>query len=280
MRCQWQSIFGVLPLWIRQEADKHCLEDIEELRLRLGTKPLICSANHHRELSRNVAQEDLQHIINVASQYSLWAASTVSKGYLTLSGGHRIGIAGDIIIKNGTITGVRWVSSLCIRIAKDLPGIAKGIPIHGSVLVIGSPGSGKTTLLRDIIRTRSDSGPGSVCVIDERCEIFPVTQERFCFCPGTHTDVVSGCSKQAGLEIAIRSMGPQTVAVDEITAQDDCEALIQAGWCGVDILATAHAGCRKELFARPVYKPLLEMKLFDTLVILNRDKSYHTERMT
>lgn len=279
MKCQWQSILGVLPLWIKLDVDKHGREDPEELRLRLGSKPLLCFANGYRELSRSVSQDDLQYIINIASQYSPWAASSIAKGYLTVSGGHRIGIAGDVIIKNGSVTGMRWISSLCIRIAKDIPGISKNIPTQGSVLVIGSPGSGKTTLLRDMIRSRSERGQGSVCVVDERCELFPFSQNAYSFPPGKHTDVISGCAKSAGLEMAIRSMSPQAIAIDEITAQEDCRALIQAGWCGVDIMATAHAGNQKELFARPVYKPLLDMNIFDTLVILNRDKTYRTERM-
>ena len=85
--------------------------------------------------------------------------------------------------------------------------------------------------------------------------------------------------KKYGIETALRCMGPSVIAVDEITAAEDCEALIHAGWCGVRLFATAHASCKADLYARPVYKPLTETHLFDTLITLGRDKSWHVERM-
>lgn len=280
MICQWQSVLSVLPGWMKQSVDELGRENLQELRLRLGQPPRLCLKDGEKELAQNVSADDLKFIINTASRYSPWSCASVAKGYITIPGGHRIGMGGDIIIKQGALSGMRWVSSLCIRISRDFPGIAKMVPSRGSVLVIGPPGSGKTSLLRDLIRFRADSEAGSICVVDERLEIFPVTQERFCYFPGKRTDVMSGCPKSEGVEMAIRCMGPTAIAVDEITAEQDCRALINAGWCGVDIIATAHAAGKQELMTRPVYKPLLDMHLFQTLVVMKMDKSYHTERMT
>lgn len=279
MICQWQSVLNVLPGWMKQNVDEHGKDYMQELRLRLGQKPILCFENKQYELSKFVSREDLNFMINTASRYSPWAYATTSKGYITIPGGHRLGLAGDVVVKQGEVSGTRWISSVCMRICADHPGIAKEIPSKGSVLIIGAPGSGKTTLLRDMIRMRSDSGGGSISVIDERGEIFPVNQDKFCFFPGKCTDVLSGCPKDWGIDVAIRCLGPSAIAVDEITANRDCQALIHAGWCGVDVIATAHAASKEELYTRPVYKPLLEKCLFRYLVILKMDKSYHTERM-
>ena len=173
------------------------------------------------------------------------------------------------------MAGLRQISSLCIRVARDFPGISQSLAyLSGSILILGRPGTGKTTLLRDLIRLRSDVGKGSIAVIDERGELFPAGVKT-----GFRTDVLTGCSKEQGIEMVIRTMGPSAIAVDEITSEQDCQALLKAGWCGVDLLATAHAAGREDLYARPVYRPLVNSRLFDTLVILQPDKSFKAERM-
>ncbi len=279
MNSQWQNYLNVLPDWMRHSVDKFGRETLQELRLRLGQPPQLYLHNGFMELKQRVTQEDLTFIVNTASRYSPWACSSVAKGYITIPGGHRIGLGGDVIVKQGVLTGMRWVSSMCIRRSMDFPGISEKILATGSVLIIGAPGCGKTTLLRDLIRNRSNNGPGSICVIDERYEVFPVSQDKFCYFPGKRTDVISGCPKPEGLDIAIRCMSASAIAVDEITAEEDCAALIQASWCGVNIIATAHAGSKEELITRPVYKPLWNMGIFQTLVVMKPDKSYFTERM-
>ena len=131
------------------------------------------------------------------------------------------------------------MTSLCIRIAKDYRSISRDLYlIHESILILGRPGSGKTTLLRDLVREISNHRKGSICVVDERKELFPMNGNTMCFCPGPRTDVLSGYPKGKGVEMAIRCLSPKVVAIDEITAAEDCTALIEASWCGVDILAT------------------------------------------
>ena len=274
MRCAWQEFLNVLPKGIRQEVDRQGRDTLQELRLRCGKPPELVTQAGSFWLSREVTQEDLRFVVNTASQYSPWAASTAAQGYITAPGGHRIGLCGEAVVQERSITGIRRADSLCLRVARDIPGIAKGLPLRGSVLIIGSPGAGKTTLLRDLIRRRSDEGHGAVAVVDERRELFPGQ-----FSTGKRTDILTGCSKAQGIEMVLRCMGPACIAVDEITADGDCDALLHAGWCGVDLLATAHAASRNDLENRPVYRRLMECKLFDTLVILQRDKSWRTERM-
>jgi stage III sporulation protein AA len=112
--------------------------------------------------------------------------------------------------------------------------------------------------------------------VDERGEIFPVGD---IFEPGLRTDVLTGCSKAQGVQMALRTMGPTCIAMDEITATEDCQALLRAAWCGVELLATAHASDVIDLRRRPVYRPLVQSGLFSQVIVLNRDKSWHMERM-
>jgi len=218
--------------------------------------------------------DDLNFCINTASRYSPWAAQSVAQGYITAPGGHRIGLCGSVISQVGTVTGIRTVRSICIRIARDFPGIArKYAGYNGSILIIGPPGSGKTTLLRDLIRQLSLRE--TVAVVDERCELFP----DGCFTQGKSLDVLSGCPKSAGITMLLRAMGPETIAVDEITAAEDCNALMQAGWCGVRLIATAHASNISDLRSRPLYKALVNVNLFEHVLVMHRDKTLHEERM-
>lgn len=280
MRCAWQTYKNLLPVWMRESVDKLGKDTLQELRLRLGAPPELVLNNKSCWLDKPIRKEDLNFCINVASRYSPWASGTVAKGYITAPGGHRLGVCGEAVIAGGKMTGIRTVTSLNIRVARDFPGIAKQTNKHiGSVLIVGKPGSGKTTFLRDMIRQRSDEHNGCVAVVDEREEIFPRAENGICFPVGKHTDVLSGCSKPEGIEAVLRNMNPDTIAVDEITAQEDCQALLHAGWCGVKLLATAHAGSRLDLFSRPVYRPIIDCGLFDTLIILHPDKSWHCERM-
>lgn len=280
MRCAWKAFIDILPLRLRDTVDKLGKDSLQELRLRINQHPVLITSAGIFSIEESVCNEDLRFCINTASRYSPWTAATMASGYLTAPGGHRIGVCGKALVEDGNITGIHSVTSLCIRIARDFPHIAAGAKAQNrSVLIIGPPGSGKTTLLRDLIRQEGKRCVGSVAVIDEREEIFPFAQGNHCFPVGGYVDVLSGCRKAQGIEAVLRSMGPNVIAVDEITAKEDCDALLHAGWCGVRLFATAHAGCKQDLLDRPIYRPLMEKKLFDTLLVLHRDKTWHEERL-
>ncbi len=272
MTCAWKELLGILPGWLKSEVDKYS-QILRELRLRLDKSAQLKTAKGYYSICREVTGEDLSFIVNAACRYSPWTATGAAQGYITAPGGHRIGLCGEAVIQNGTMTGLRSITSLNIRVARDFPGIAEPLAkCSGSVLILGKPGSGKTTLLRDFIRQRSYTE--TVAVVDERGELFPVGFDK-----GTSVDILTGCPKAHGLDAVLRTMGPDTVAIDEITAEADCRALLRAGWCGVHLLATAHASCRQDLMSRAVYRPLLEAGLFEHLVTLQPDKSFRTERM-
>lgn len=279
MKCMSNELWMILPPRVRSQIPKEELLHIQEIRFRIG-KP-VCLKNQAglKWLDITASPDDLSFVINTASRYSPWNAVTSAKGYLTAPGGHRIGICGEAVIEKRHIHGIRSPTSLCIRVAKEIASIGQRVDLRDSLLILGPPGSGKTTLLRDLIRRISEENRGNVSVVDERSEIFPYAGGKPCFHSGNCVDILTGCSKRQGIDMVLRSMGPEWIAVDEITASTDCEALIEAAWCGVKLMATAHASGVHDLLNREIYRPLVQMKLFRTAVVLNADKSFTQERM-
>ena len=252
------QLLAILPQRMRAES----MEDVREVRLRLGSPPRFVTRSGWRDGRGAVEERELSFVINAASRYSPWTAASQADGYLTAPGGHRIGVCGD----GGAVT------SLCIRVARDVHGIAAGLPLSGSMLLLGPPGSGKTTLLRDLIRKISRNK--MVSVVDDRRELFPDGFSR-----GDNTDVLAGVGKAKGIDMVLRAMGPQVIAMDEVTSEDDCHALVRAARCGVELLATAHAASVRDLKERIVYRPLVETGLFAKAAVLDREGCWHMEEV-
>lgn len=280
MQCYWQELIRILPQWMRQPVDEQGRDTMLELRLRINAPPEIVEKHGSKWLARMTSSDDLSFIINTATKYSPWTSRSVSEGYVTASGGHRIGICGSCVYKQDNSINITNISSLCIRVARAYPDVSGGLYKNtGSILIIGRPGSGKTTLLRDLIFRISENHDGSITVLDERRELFPISEGVSLFQWGKRTDVLSGCHKRSGLDMALRTMNPSVVAMDEITNSEDCQALSHAAWCGVRIIATAHAGSKTDLLSRKIYEPILKQKIFNTLVILRADKTWKEETL-
>ena len=257
------QLLAILPRRMRQEH----FEDVTEIRLRLGRPPRLMTFDGCRELSGAVEDAELRFVLNAASGYSPWNASSMADGYLTAPGGHRIGVCGE-----GAGEGITALTSLCIRVARDVSGIAEGLPMEESLLILGPPGSGKTTLLRDHIRRISRRAV--VSVVDERRELFPDG-----FFRGENVDVLSGVDKPRGIDMVLRAMGPQVIAMDEVTSERDCVALLRAAWCGVRLMATAHAASVEDLHRRGIYRPLVRAGLFEKAAVLDCRRRWQIEEV-
>ncbi len=257
---------------------------IEEIRLRNGQFPSYLRNDKEKALSHErINGKDLQEVIDRASENSAYAVQDMLKnGFLTLRGGHRIGLCGRGVYRQGEIQSLRDVSSVNIRIARQIWGVADQavnfIWTHPrSTLILAPPGRGKTTLLRDLIRQLSERFTWRICVVDERLEIGACVSGVPQLSLGTSTDILSGIFKAEAINMLLRSMNPQWIALDEITAAQDIEAICQASYCGVRFLATAHAASIQELRERPIYRQLLVAKVFQNIITINPARTLQME---
>lgn len=273
----------VLPASIRQAAlrlDAAGQEQAEELRLRRDRPPTVVIGCEELELNCPPVEEDeLRSVVERASQSSIHRViEQMRAGFLTIQGGHRIGLCGEAVMKAGEICAIRTMSSLSIRIARAVDGLGSRVLPElmeegrlCSTLLLAPPGAGKTTLLRELVR-RISSGEGiqplRVGLADERREVSALWEGRAQFDVGARTDIMSDCPKALGLEALLRGMNPQVLAADEITAAADVDAMAWAAGCGVTLLATAHGKELDDLSRRPLYRGLMELGVFRRVVVL------------
>lgn len=268
----FRQIMDVLPGSLRALD----FSDVQELRLRVGQAPSVLEKGRERQLSGLVCPGELDGILQRATSYSAHAfQDALRQGYVTLPGGHRIGVCGKAAVKDGQMAGYSFVSSLCIRFARDIRLDEKSLlpSLTDSCLILGAPGAGKTTLLRACIRALSSSGE-RVCVCDDRGEISAMTESGAQFDLGPQTDVLTGVPKSEGMMLLLRAMSPTWIAADEITARQDLAAMEQISYCGVRLLATAHAKDARELSARPLYRELLSLGIFRRYLVLRPDRQF------
>lgn len=270
-------------------------EQIEEIRIRVN-KPLMVFikgrdyfVNINNDLDTKfkdayiVTKDDIEQTFQIMCKYSIHTfIEDIKKGFITLSGGHRVGIVGKVIIEDSQVKNIKNISSLNIRISREVIGCSKSIMNHirtgdkiYNTLIISPPQCGKTTLLRDIVRNLSDGDLElgikgvKVCLVDERNEIsgsyLGVSQMNL----GIRTDVIETCPKEIGIMMLLRSMSPNVIVTDEIGSIDEIRSLHTALNGGVNLITTVHGNGIEDIKEKKELSLLLDKELFQKVIILS-----------
>lgn len=280
-----EEIAKLLPesLQSKLQSVKYEANLVEEIRIRINRQIEVSAGGQVRFSATTVTKSECDSFLNKISKCSIYMfEEQLRRGYITTEGGHRIGLAGKVVLENGHVKGIRDVSSFNIRIAKQKIGIASKIVKHLyqgkwlSTCIVGAPQTGKTTLLRDIARIISTGDKSlnitaqKVGIVDERSEIAGcingVPQLDF----GARVDVLDGCPKAEGMMMLIRSMSPEVLIVDEVGRIEDVEAIMEAMNAGVSVIMTAHGESIDEVLRRPILTDLVKEGVFKRFVELAR----------
>lgn len=284
------ELYKIFPAKLREKISRNDLiaEGYTEVRLRCNGPVILLKGREEYFLHSNggicreaqnayiVSVNEIREMVEYVSNFSVYAyEEELRQGFLTIQGGHRVGICGKVVLSEGKIKTIRNISFLNVRLAREKKGCAESILpylFEGDrlchTLIVSPPGCGKTTLLRDIIRCVSEGGC-KVAVIDERSELAAcyhgVPQNNL----GPRTDVLDGCPKTLGMELMLRSMSPEVIAVDELGGEREIEMIEKSMHCGCSILATAHGEGSRQWFEKErAEKRRIPAGLFERYVFL------------
>ena len=283
---KYKQIMNILPTEVRNVffQENVRFEYLQEIRLRVNSSIILICKNKEQILPLIGTERIIRETLDYVSNYSLYAyESELKQGFITIEGGHRVGMAGQVLNENGRVKNLKYISSLNIRVSHEIVGCAdKLFPYitHDMqmyhTLIISPPRCGKTTLLRDMIRQISDGNEYvqgcTVGVVDERSELAGCYQGIPQNQLGMRTDVLDGCPKAEGMLMLIRSMSPQVIAVDEIGAPEEVQAIKYAMHCGCKMIATVHGESFEEIQRKPLLEQMIREQCFERYIILCNKK--------
>ncbi|MFD1038455.1 stage III sporulation protein AA [Virgibacillus byunsanensis] len=255
---------------------------LQEIRFRLY-QPVELIFDHKMEWISTIKpnKKDGIFIVNQLSEFSLYRMEDeLREGYITIEGGHRVGLAGKVNTKQGVVKALQHITFLNIRIAKEKLGCAKPIMPYiykgdyMNTLFVGAPQTGKTTMIRDAARLVATGWGGvearKVAIIDERSEIAGSIKGVPQHDLGLRADVMDACPKAEGMMMMIRSMSPDVLIVDEIGSNRDVQALMEAINAGVIVMCTIHGNTLSDLKKRPSLNVLFQQEIFKRIVIFQK----------
>ncbi|MBO4293794.1 MAG: stage III sporulation protein AA [Clostridia bacterium] len=261
------------------------INDLNEIRIRVRKPVILRQRNSDIVLQHIVTCEDILHILERFCENSIYAyKNQICEGFLTIRGGHRIGITGSCVIENGKIINIKYISSLNIRIAREVIGCSNSIinemiDINNqtilNTLLVSPPGKGKTTMLRDLVRQISNGIDNkefkgkTVGLVDERGEIASCYRGIPQNDVGIRTDVIENVSKAKGVEILLRSMAPEIIACDEIGTQEDVQAIEKMLISGVKGLFTMHGSSIEDIQKNIGINKLIQNNQIEKIIVLN-----------
>ncbi len=285
----YDSLYKILPQAITNVICKRLNPDrVYELRLRTNKPVMINYGGNFYYLSNGGVKDSVSNsiicaegvisdIVVKASEYSLYAVNdNICNGYITIKGGVRLGLAGEIVWEQDQIRTIKNFSSLNIRVPHEIFGCAQKVYDYAcakelkNTLVISPPGAGKTTLLRDLSRIIGNSDPATnILLVDERNELAAVHNGVAQLDIGYHTDVISNCSKQFAFSQGIRAMRPDIIVTDELFGDKDVSAIEYACASGVCVIASVHAADHADLINKPGFENIIKKRLFRRFVNLS-----------
>ncbi|MEI5908114.1 stage III sporulation protein AA [Bacillus spongiae] len=281
-----EEIYAILPKAIKEyitTLPQTVLDHLEEIRIRVQRPLEVISQGKPLFLSYIIREEDAEALINRLAQYSFYTLEEeLKRGYITIAGGHRVGLAGKVILEHGEVKAIRQLSSFNIRVARQKSGIAMPlIPylyenrwMH--TMIIGAPQTGKTTLLRDIARILSTGveekqlDAKKVGIVDERSEIAGCVNGVPQLAFGPRVDVLDACPKAEGMMMMIRSMSPDVLVVDEIGREEDARAILEAVNAGITLFMTTHGHSFSDIKKRPILREIINLGIIDRYIELSR----------
>ena len=259
------------------------IETLEEIRIRVSKPIILKVANKEIIVEYIVTTQDILEIVEKITENSMYSyQQQICSGYITLKGGHRVGISGNVVMEENKVINVNYIYSLNFRIARQIIGVAEKVVNEvmkndeiSNTLIISKPGAGKTTILRDLIRIISKTK--TVGVVDERGEIAAMYKNEPQNDLGIKVDILSNISKSLGIKMLVRSMAPDVIVADEIGTKEDIEAIKDAVTSGVKGIFTAHANNIEDIKKSPILKELLNLNLIEKIIILDKNNRENIE---
>ncbi len=261
---------------IQNNIEQFEMNELEEIRIRVSKPIILKLANREKIINYKVSTQDILKILENITENSLYSyQKQICSGYISLKGGHRVGITGNVVMEDEKVININYIYSLNFRIAKQVLGAADYIKekviennnIYNT-LIVSPPGAGKTTILRDLIRQISKNK--TIGVVDERGEIAAMYKNEPQNDMGLKVDILSNVSKDIGIRMLVRSMAPDIICADEIGTKNDVEAIKYAVTSGVKGIFTAHGNNIESIKNSPILKELIEIKLIDRIIFLDK----------